>query len=266
MPRKSVTVDLAKLSPLRGVRADMPRLLVSLPRRLFLVTILAGAALIAWTSLDYFDFSILPAFVIEKMPLRFESLYLTCLRVHVATALPSLPLCLLLTTRALQRRPALHRWLGRITGVLLLFALVPSGIVLSFSAKGGGIVTLGFLLSAAIVACCTVWGIRAARRRELVAHGHAMRHVVAQMSVAVTSRALMIGLDTLGVSPQLGYVLALWVPVLGSAAVVELLSRGSSHLFSKVFRIVERMRRENVPLLLVLRTRSVAHPVPRVSP
>ena len=76
--------------------------------------------------------------MVEKLPVRFEALWPASLRVHVAAASLTLPLCLLLTTRALQRRAALHRWLGRVSGVLVLLALVPSGVVLAFDAKGGG--------------------------------------------------------------------------------------------------------------------------------
>src|SRR5258706_10312720 len=104
----------------------MRRLLASLPRWLFLALMLVGSALITASSLAYFDFESLPPFVIEKLPVRFESLWLASLRVHVAAALLTFPLCLLLTTRALRRRVAWHRWLGRLTGALVLFALVPS--------------------------------------------------------------------------------------------------------------------------------------------
>src|SRR5262249_25279318 len=143
---------------------------------------------------------------LEKLPLRFERLWLGALHVHVAAALVSLPLCIVLMTRAIQRRAAVHRWLGRLAGVLVLFALVPSGVVLAFDAKGGAGVTAGFLLSAAIVAWGMVRGVVAARRRDLTLHRRAMRHVFAQMTVAVTSRALLIALDAWGVDPALAYV------------------------------------------------------------
>jgi hypothetical protein len=185
---------------------------------------LAGSTLIAMASVAYFDFETLPPFVIEKLPVRFESLWLASLRVHVASALLAFPLCLLLMTRTLQRRPAWHRWLGRITGIVVLLLLVPSGVVLAFDAKGGAPVAAGFLLSAAIVASATAHGALAARRRQFAPHRRAMRHVVAQMSVAVTSRALMLGFDAVGVDPDLSYGIALWVPVVGSAAIVELVS------------------------------------------
>lgn len=234
------------------------RQLRELPRRSFLLVMLAGAVAITLASLVYFDFEQVPEFVIEKLPLRFERLWLVSLRIHVAAALVGFPLCIALMTRTLQRRPAWHRWIGRVAGIVVLFALVPSGSVLAFEAKGGRIVTAGFLLSAALVAGFMARGVVAARRRDLVLHRRAMRHVFAQMSVAVTSRAMLIGFDRLGVSPELAYVVALWAPVLGSAAVAEFLSVSSPR------QLIERIRRAFSPLAVLVRVRSVARPVARI--
>lgn len=239
----------------------MRRLLASLPRRLFLSLMLAGFVLIAAASLVYFDLETLPPFAIEKLPVRFESLWLVSLRLHVASALLTFPLCLVLTTRSLQRLPVVHRWLGRLTGVLVLTVLVPSGVVLSFDAKGGALVTAGFLLSAALVAVGMAGGTLAARRHDLVSHRRAMRHVVAQMSVAVTSRALLVALDARGMDPDVAYVVALWGPVLGSAAAAELscLRRPAGGLAF----VPERMRRA-ISTFSPVRSRAVVPPVARV--
>jgi uncharacterized membrane protein len=237
----------------------MPRLFADWSRRSFLVVMLVGAALIGAASLEYFDFSRLPGFAIERFPVRFESLWLASLRIHVATALVTFPLCLVLMTRWVQRHPTVHRWLGRFTGYAVLALLVPSGVVLAFDAKGGAFVSVGFLLTGAIVAFAMVLGIAAARRRDFVAHRRAMNHVVAQMSVAVTSRAMILGLDRLGVEPELAYLVALWVPVLFSALVAELVSRGRSG-FNHSF---ERIRREISPLAVLVRVRSAVRSVPR---
>jgi len=225
---------------------------------------LAGSAYITWQSLAYFDFETLPPFVIEKLPVRFESLWLASLRIHVAAAALSFPLCLFLMTRWLQRHAAWHRWLGRIAGCLLLFALVPSGVVLAFDAKGGAPVTAGFLLSGAIVAGCSVAGIKTARRRDLVAHRRAMSHVIAQMSVAVTSRTMIVGFDAAGVDPALAYVVALWVPVLASAAVVELAWLRSIISGLKSAKPIGGMFREPFPLAVPVRVRAVVRPVARL--
>ncbi len=193
----------------------------NLLRHGFLASLWFGWALISWVSLEYFDPDVVATFVIERLPVRHETLWLAALRLHVGSALVAFPLCIALSTRWLQRRRVAHRWLGRITGVAVVALLVPSGIVLSFEAKGGTWVTLGFLLSAAIVLWAMVRGVAAARRHDLSTHARAMGHVVAQMSVAVTSRALLMGLDVVGTDPDVAYVVALWGPVLASAAAAE---------------------------------------------
>jgi uncharacterized membrane protein len=237
---------------------------VQLARRAFLLLMLAGSALIAVASLEYFQFDVVPAFMLEKLPLRFEALWLTSLRLHVASALLALPLCLVLMTRTIQRRLVLHRWLGRVTGVLVLVLLVPSGAVLAFNAKGGALVTAGFLLSGAIVAGFMANGVLAARRRDLAQHRRAMRHVLAQMSVAVTSRALMIGLDVAGMDPDLAYIVALWGPLLASAAVAEAISWRAALSPPNPVPGVERIRREVSLLSVLVRVRSVVAPVVRL--
>jgi hypothetical protein len=233
----------------------MKRFFAHFPRRAFLVFMLLGAALITASSLVYFDFGRVPPFVVEKLPVRFEALWLFSLRVHVAAALTSFPACIALMTRMVQRRRALHRWLGRIVGTVVLFGLVPSGMVLAFDAKGGAVVTAGFLLSGAIVAWFMVRGVVTARRRDLFAHRRAMRHVFGQMSVAVVSRAMLIGFDSFGVDPDLAYVIALWAPVLASIVVVELVS------VSSLVQQIGRIRREISAQPLVVRVRSLARPV-----
>lgn len=231
------------------------------PRRGFLLLMLAGSAFITLMSLPYFDFETLPPFVIEKLPMRFEALWLASLRIHVAAAALGFPLCLALMTRSLQKRTAWHRWLGRAAGMLVLFVLVPSGTVLSFDAKGGALVTAGFLLSAGIIAWAMVGGVRAARRRDLISHARAMRHVIGQMSVAVVSRALIVGLDAAGVDPNIAYVAALWGPVLAIVAVVEGLSRRPAR--NRV-ELIERIRREIPSFALVVRVRALVRPTARL--
>jgi Predicted membrane protein (DUF2306) len=243
-----------------SVYADVTRFLTLLPTRFFWVSMWVGSALIAASSLAYFDFATLPPFVIEKLPVRFETLWLASLRIHVASALLSFPLCLLLMTRWLQRRRTWHRRLGRFTGTLVLALLVPSGIVLAFDAKGGKVVTAGFLLSGAIVAWSTIRGALAARRRDLASHRRAMRHLVGQMSVAVVSRALIVCLDAVGLDPDSAYVIALWGPVLAAVAIVELVPLES---LLKSIKHVGGMFREASPLAVRLRIRPIVDSVAR---
>jgi hypothetical protein len=233
------------------------RFFAGILRGLFLVVMFAGSAAIAAASLEYFDPETLAPFIVERLSVvKFASIWLVALKLHVVCALVTFPLCLMLTTRWLQRRPRWHRWQGRATGALVLVGLVPSGVVLAFEAKGGPWVSAGFLLSGAIVAGYMVYGVRAGRRRDLISHARAMRHVVAQMSVAVTSRAMLVGFDAAGVNQDVAYVVALWVPVLFSAAAAEAVSRRFAFSLTQLFNTLQRIYHGFPSIVPLVRSRS----------
>jgi hypothetical protein len=194
-------------------------------RALIVIALAAGSAVITAASLAYFGEDLAP-FVLEKLPLPLEEVWMLALQVHVVVAAICLPGCLLLSLSVVIRRlPRFHRWLGRITGVIVLLALVPSGLYLSWFAKGGLLSTLGFVLSGAIVAAAMILGVRAARARRFLAHRRYVLHVLAQLSVAVTSRAMLFAFDAAAVDEHLAYLVSLWVPVVGSFGLVELCTR-----------------------------------------
>jgi hypothetical protein len=180
-----------------------------------------GALIIGWASRVYFASTELAPFVIEKLPLPHEDLWLVALKVHVVAASLALPACLLLSWKRMLRFPRTHRWLGRGTGVVILAALAPSGLYLSLYAKGGAPATVGFALSGLIVAGAMVRGIGRARAKDYLGHRRCMLHVLAQLSVAVTSRTLLTVLDAVGIDPDPAYLFALWAPVLAGVGFVE---------------------------------------------
>lgn len=184
----------------------------------FLGFLVLGSIAIALGSAAYFVEGDVHPFVLEKGAIPLKPVWMLALRVHVVAAAWCLPACAALFSKWLLRaRPRVHRWLGRVTGIVILLALVPSGAWLAFTARGGAPSTLGFLLSGAIVAAATVKGVLRARAGQYAAHRRANAQVLAQLSVAVTSRALLVLFDTAGLDPEPAYVVALWGPVLASA-------------------------------------------------
>lgn len=199
-------------------------------RPVFFLVMTLGSAAITYSSLVYFDAEELSPFMLEKLPLPHEELWLGALKVHVSAVAFAFPACLLLLSRTLLKRaPRLHRWLGRLNGGVTLFGVVPSGLYLSLFAKGGLPSTVGFMVSGAIVAIAMVRAIGAARSRDLVTHQHFVFHVVAQMAVAVISRAMLFAADYAGLDADRAYVASLWLPVVGCAAFVELISPRRNH-------------------------------------
>lgn len=219
----------------------MPRLL-SMLRWVSWALLLAGSIAITTASVSYFVEE-MPAFLVEKLPLPRQELWLLSLRTHVAAAALALPGCLLLTSSWLLRRaPRVHRWLGRIVGAVTLLALAPSGFYLSLSAKGGLPSTLGFVASGLIVVWAMVQGIRTARGRKFAQHRRYVLHVLAQLSVAVTSRALLVAFSACSIPEETAYLVALWLPVLASAAAVELFaSPRRNHETSRAFQLPIRL-------------------------
>jgi hypothetical protein len=202
-----------------------PAGLRALPTLVVGVVLALGSLAITRASLVYFgDYGeALPPFLIEKLPMPREELYFFLLKVHVIAASFALPACVaLLSTALLRRAPRLHRWLGRAAGVVVLAALVPSGGYLALHAKFGLPSTLGFFLTGAIVAVAMVQGVRTARAGRFVEHRRWVLHVLAQLAVAVVSRAMLVAFDAAGVGEELAYLVSLWLPVVGGAAVVEL--------------------------------------------
>ncbi|MBK7861411.1 MAG: DUF2306 domain-containing protein [Archangiaceae bacterium] len=196
----------------------------SVARWLWFSALAAGSAAIAWGSAVYFDAEELPPFVIEKLPLPAEDLYLAALQAHVVAASFALPACLLLALPFMLRFPRAHRWLGRVTSVVVLLALVPSGFYLSVFAKGGLASTLGFMLSGLIVWVGMVRAVMTAWARDFIAHRRFTLHVLGQLVVAVVSRAMLFAFDAAGFDPDPAYLVSLWAPVLGSVVIVELLT------------------------------------------
>lgn len=196
-------------------------------RPLVVVLLALGSAAITWSSLVYFDADEYAPFVMEKLelPELNEERYTLALQVHVIAAAVALPACLLLISRTLRRRaPRVHRWLGRITGIIVVLALAPSGFYLSLFAKAGVLSTAGFMLSGAIIVVAMVRGVRAARAGAYAEHRRFVLHVLAQMAVAVVSRAMLFVAEMAAFDRETAYLASLWIPVLGCAGVVEWLA------------------------------------------
>lgn len=223
----------------------------SLLRLAFFALMAAGTWTMLVASATYLELGKEHPFFLEKLPLARPKLWLGALYVHVPSALFALPACLLLLSRGLRKRlPRFHRWLGRVTGALVLLAVVPSGLYLAFFAQGGLVTTLGFWLTGVIAFVAMARSIERARARDFKAHRRYSAHVAAQLSVAVFSRLMLISAEHLELYNTWVYVAALWLPVIACAVVAELLtgsgfrslSKGARHEEMVVARALDAVR------------------------
>lgn len=197
-----------------------------LRRVAFYVVMIAGLWLMLSASTSYLELGREHPFFLEKLPLKRPNWWLAALYVHVPSALFALPACLvLLSSRVRRRWPRFHRWLGRTNGLLILCAVVPSGMYLALFAQGGLLSTLGFWLTGALTFVAMVKSVQSARAGRMQAHHRYSAHVAAQLAVAVVSRFALIGAEQAGLYSEWTYIAALWLPVIGCALVAELTTR-----------------------------------------
>ena len=208
----------------------------ALGRLTFFALMAFGTWTMLWASASYVELGKEHPFFLEKLPLARPKLWLGALYVHVPSALFALPACLVLLSNGVRKRlPRLHRWLGRVTGALVLLAVVPSGLYLSFFAQGGLITTTGFWLTGLIAFAAMAKSIERARARDFKAHRRFSAHVAAQLSVAVFSRLMLVTAEHVELYSTWVYIAALWLPVIGCAVAAELLTgsrssaKGSPH-------------------------------------
>lgn len=197
----------------------------TLGRVVFYGLMAVGLWLMASASASYLELGDSHPFYLEKLPLAQPTLWLTALYVHVPSALFALPACLvLLSARVRYRFARFHRWLGRITATLIVFAVVPSGMYLAWFAQGGLPSTLGFLLTGLIAWFAMIRSVMSARAGDMKSHRRFSMHVTAQLAVAVFSRFLLVAVEEIGLYSEWAYIAALWVPVVGGVLVSEALA------------------------------------------
>ncbi len=117
----------------------------------------------------------------------------------------------------LQRRKALHRWLGRGYGLAVLVSGV-AGVFVALNAAGGPSARLGFALLAVIWVASTANAIRHAMARRIGQHRRWMIYAFALTFAGVTLRVYLFGFMAAGLtyteaSPYLAWLC--WLPNLG---------------------------------------------------
>lgn len=113
------------------------------------------------------------------------------------------------STALRQRRPGLHRWLGRLYGLVILLAGV-SGFSLALGTQAGPVAATGFALLAVVWIGATARAVWLAMQRRIAEHRAWMVRSAALTFAAVTLRLyLPVLAATLGF--ETGYPLVAWL-------------------------------------------------------
>ena len=170
----------------------------------------------------------LGAFVMPSMRAAFEA-HAGAISTHIFASAVALALGpAQFSQRLRQRRPALHRWIGRVyLGVGVGVGGV-AGLVMAMHASGGAWARVGFASLALAWLATGVLAYRAARRREFAAHRRWMVRNFALTFAAVTLRIYLPSAFVAGIAFERSYPVIAWLCWLPNLLVAELVfNRGS---------------------------------------
>lgn len=189
---------------------------------LFYLILFCGTTLIVWESRDYFLPGTVHSFILERIELAIEDWWRYTLVAHVAGGLTCLVSSLLQYSGVLLKRALwLHRYLGRIYALSIITLVFPTGVALSFVAKGGLSGTIGFLILSAGTLATLLLGMVAIYKKNLRSHQVWISRSFALVTTAITFRILQIGLAQFNLSDEKVYQSALWLSLIVNVALCE---------------------------------------------
>ena len=189
---------------------------------LFWVPVTGFSLLLIYNTIPYFSFEKNFSFI-EERSLLFESrLYSACFYIHIAAGAVCIGTSLIQFSRyILKKSKAIHRISGKAYVFVVLFLGAPTGLYMSFFAKGSFLERSLFLFMAGWWFITTLYGLSTIHKRNIVAHKVWMMRSYAMAMTAVTFRVYHIIFYLLDWGHLANYELSLWISVVGNMLFAE---------------------------------------------
>lgn len=135
----------------------------------------------------------------------------------------------------LKKRKAIHVWSGRIYVAVVLLLGAPTGMYMSFFAKGSGAERGLFMFMAIAWFFFTLKGFTTILKKKVLAHKVWMIRSYTMALTAVTFRVYYLILYLLDVELTKNYEISLWISVVGNLLAAELLIFYKTKHYLKTF-------------------------------
>ncbi len=198
---------------------------------LFWVPVIGFSLLLIYNTLPYFSFSKEFDFIVERSFLFQSNFYNACFYIHIAAGAICIGTALIQFSRyILKKSKAIHRISGKIYVAVVLFLGAPTGLYMSFFAKGSFWERSLFMFMAGWWFVTTLYGLTTIHKRNIVAHKVWMMRSYAMAMTAVTFRVYHIVFYLLDWGHLENYELSLWISVIGNMLFAEwIIYRQSKH-------------------------------------
>jgi hypothetical protein len=207
-------------------------------RMLFWLPVIAFSLLLINNTLPYFSFSKSFDFIKERSFLFQSDFYNTSFYIHIAAGALCIGTALIQFSRyILKRSKAIHRFSGKIYVFVVLFLGAPTGLYMSFFAKGSFWERALFMFMAAWWFVTTLYGFTTIHKKNVVAHKIWMMRSYAMAMTAVTFRVYHIVFYLLDWGHLENYAFSLWISVIGNMLFVEWVIWRQSKKYLQSFKI-----------------------------
>ena len=189
-------------------------------------------------TIPYFSFSQNFSFIQERAVLFLQPFYKTCFYIHIFAGMFCIGAALLqFSSSLLKKRKKIHVWGGRIYVMMVVLLAAPTGMYMSFFAKGGFTERALFMFMAMSWFFFTLKGFTTILQKQVLAHKIWMTRSYAMAMTAVTFRIYYIILYLFDVELTKNYEVSLWISVLGNMLAAEYITWRKSRHYLKTFTI-----------------------------
>lgn len=202
----------------------------------FWLPIFLFSLLIIRNTIPYFSFSNHFTFIRERAVLFLQPFYKVSFYLHIFAGMFCIGTALLqFSSFILKQRKAIHISSGRIYVFVVLVIGAPTGLYMSFFAKGSMAERLLFMFMALSWFFFTAKGLSSVLQRQIAAHKFWMIRSYAMALTAVTFRVYYIILYVLGFHLTMNYEISLWLSVLGNMLFAEIIVQQNAKHYKSTF-------------------------------
>lgn len=203
---------------------------------LFWIPVTTFSLLLVYNTIPYFSFNSDFSFIEERSLLFANDVYNKAFYIHIfAGAVCILTALIQFSRYLLKKARAIHRWSGRIYVLVVLLLGAPTGLYMSFFAKGSIWERSLFLFMAITWFITTLYGLTTILKKNVLAHKIWMIRSYAMAMTAVTFRIYHIIFYLLDWGHLENYELSLWISVIGNMLVAEWFIYKKSKAYLKTF-------------------------------
>lgn len=205
---------------------------------LFWIPIIFFSLLLVYNTLPYFSFRSDLAFIQERIKLFINPIWKYSFYIHIAAGMFCITTAITqFSSYILRKRKAIHVYAGRIYVFVVLVLGAPTGLYMSFFAKGGYWEKACFIFMALFWFLSTYMGLETVRKKNIVAHSHWMIRSYSMALTAVTFRVYHLLFFYAGMDHFNNYAVSLWISVVGNMLVAEYIIYRKSNSYLKTLNL-----------------------------